>query len=98
MKYITLEDLEKARPQIVSNCDECSFSGLITNIETREDAAYIDGWNDCITALMSLVKEMHDPDDSFLNALGRLGTQDPDDVEYPDCDECSFSGLLTDDD
>lgn len=84
MQYITLENLQSARLKIVKP------------IETTEDHAYLDGWNDCIDALMNLVEESRKPYDGFLSALANLGTRDAENVEYPDCEECSFSGLLTD--
>ena len=137
MKYISLEDLKKARLQ-----PTCGSQHL-----TEYAAGQINGWNECIDALKNLAKESKeicgavladtmrgicnaiiealpdcvdengniepefvekfkrgqletadDLDAEFLEALNGGQAESADDLEdYPDCEECRFSGLLTDD-
>ncbi|MBO7665819.1 MAG: hypothetical protein J6S70_00135 [Clostridia bacterium] len=123
MKYISLEDLEKARltPTVAEVWRE-------KGDEANYDAGRISGWNECIEALKNLAKSSRELcgailddtireissaiiealpdcvdddgnlDPEFIEKVkhGQIETAD-DPEEYPDCEECSFSGLLTDD-
>lgn len=114
MKYISLENLEKARLQ-----PTCGSQHL-----TEYAAGQLDGWNKCIDTLIHLAidetdiyKEISDRfsenarwvkphnitgnaddlDAGFLEALQGCHAEPADNIGYPDCEECRFSGLLTDD-
>lgn len=84
MKYVSLEDIEKARlTQISDNA-------------TEYDKGRVTGWNECIQALIRLAN--NSPNTVAVSKLVQHFDEIyNDDEEYPDCEECSFSGLLTDD-
>lgn len=83
MKYISLEDIEKARLNRI--CSPEHF--------TEFAAGQLDGWNKCIDALMSIANTSADAV-VVSKLVEHFDEIYADEDEYPDCEECRDCGAI----